>query len=79
MSRVTDISNKPHLGKIISLQLKRLNMTQKEFANNIGVDKVYLNRIIAGRSMPSLQMLRKIANGLQIDVKELANALLFEG
>lgn len=61
------------------MQLKRLNMTQKQFADNIGVDKVYLNRIIAGRSMPSLQMLRKIANGLQIDVKELANALLFEG
>ncbi len=79
MSRVTDIRNKPHLGKIISLQLKSLDTTQKEFANNIGVDKVYLNRIIAGRSIPSLQMLRKIANGLQIDVKELANALFFEG
>ena len=79
MSRVTDISNKPYLGKIISSRLKSLNMTQKEFANDIGVDKVYLNRIIAGRSIPSLQMLRKIANGLQIDVKELANALLLEG
>lgn len=79
MSRVTDISNKPHLGKIIALQLKSLNMTQKEFASDIGVDKVYLNRIITGRSIPSLQMIRKIANGLQIDVKELANALLFEG
>ncbi len=78
MSRITDISNKPHIGKIILLQLKSLNMTQKEFANDIGVDKVYLNRIIAGRSIPSLQMLRKIANGLQIDVKELANALFFE-
>lgn len=79
MSRTTNINNKPPLGTIISLRLKDMDRTQKWLANDVGTDNVYINRIIVGRSTPSLQMLRRIAKSLNIDVKELANALLCEG
>lgn len=78
MPRITNISNKPPLGTLISVTLLEMQKTQKWLSNDIGTDHVYLNRIITGRATPSLRMLGRIAKSLDINAKELVDTLLIE-
>lgn len=76
MSRSTIIVNRPPLGTIIAMRLKELNKTQRWLADNAKISQVYLCNILSGRATPTLKSLRKLAQSLDMDVKDLANALL---
>lgn len=76
MPRTTTIDNKPAFGKIIALELKKTGRTQRQFAQEIGISHVYLYRMISGRALPSLNMLKRLAKGLSLDVEDLTSALL---
>jgi len=41
-----------------------LNITQKELAEKVGLDQSHIARLESGRYNPSLQFLKKVANGL---------------
>lgn len=78
MSRTTSILGKPPLGTAIALRLKAMGKSQKWLAEEAGISPVYLCTVISGRAMPSMKLLCKIANALDIDAKNLTNALLSE-
>lgn len=75
MPRTTVTDNKPAFGKFVALELKRTNRTQRQFAQEIGISYVYLYRMISGRAIPSLKMLKRLAEGLNLDVEDLTNTL----
>ena len=76
MPRTISLKNKTALGKVIALRLKDMGKTLKWLAEDAGVDPICLCAVTAGRSNPTIKYLRKIANSLGIDVKDLVNALL---
>lgn len=61
--------------KTLGLRISRLradrDLSQREFAAMIGMDRMYLSKIEAGTTNPSFESLIKIANGLDIALKEL--------
>lgn len=76
MPRTTSIANKPPLGVLIATRLKEMEKNQKWLSENAQVGQVYLCAILAGRATPTIKFLRRIANSLDMDVRELVNALL---
>jgi transcriptional regulator with XRE-family HTH domain len=60
-----------YLGKNIKHYRKRLNLTQQELADKLGISLNFMGKIEVAFSKPSLDMLIKIANGLEITVSEL--------
>ena len=79
MSRTTSISNKPPLGTLIAVRLKEIGRNQKWLSEDAQIGQVYLCAVLAGRANPTIKLLRRIAHSLDIDVRELTNALLSEG
>ena len=51
-------------------KLKRVQ--QVEFAKRIGISVTTLGRIERGEKTPTAELLRKIANALDIDIEELS-------
>lgn len=49
--------------------LKRKGLTQNELSEKLGVSQVALNKVINGN--PTIETLLKIANVLEVDVREL--------
>lgn len=78
MPRSISTANKPPLGILIATRLKEMGKNQKWLSENAHVHQVYLCAVLAGRANPTIKLLRKIAHSLDIDVKELTNALLSE-
>lgn len=76
MSRTSTLNNKSPLGILIVMQLHKLGKNQKWLADGSGMSQVYLCNILAGRANPTMKSLRKLAQNLDIDVKDLANAML---
>lgn len=56
--------------RIAQLRLER-GMSQRRFALVIELDRVTLNHIEAGTANPTLDTLSRIAEGLDVDVREL--------
>lgn len=56
--------------KIIKLREQK-KMTQEKLAFENDFSKGYLSDIEAGKKLPSLQLLEKIAEALDVDIKEL--------
>ncbi len=79
MSRTTRAVNKPPLGALIATRLNEMGKNQKWLSENAQVNQVYLCAVLAGRANPTIKLLRRIARSLDIDVRELTNALLSEG
>lgn len=79
MSRTTSITNKPPLGTLIAVRLKDMGRNQKWLSEDAQVNQVYLCAVLAGRANPTIKLLRRISKSLDIDVKDLTNALLSEG
>ena len=79
MSRRTVISNRPPLGTIIASRLNQLDCSQKWLSEVTGISQVYLCNILAGKANPTIKLLRKIAKSLDINVKDLTDALLEQG
>lgn len=76
MSRTISMSNKPPLGVLITLRLQELGKNQKWLAKDADINAIYLCAVMAGRANPTINYLRKIANSLGMDVKDLTNAFL---
>lgn len=79
MSRTTNVNNKPPLGALIATRLIEKGKNQKWLAESANVNQIYLCAILAGRANPTIKLLKRIAISLDIDVKDLTNALLSEG
>ena len=59
------------MDKPIKNYLKKNNLTRDEFAESLGINKIYLNTIIAGLKLPSLKLLLKISEITDISTDEL--------
>lgn len=64
-------STKKLLGARIKELRKSRKMTQEKLAEMIGVDPKYVSFIEVGRSAPSLEAMEKIAQALDVDIKDL--------
>lgn len=56
--------------RVRELRIQR-GFSQEKFALLIGMDRTYLSSVEAGKRNISLENINKIANGLQITIKEL--------
>ena len=52
---------------------KRVNLTQAQFAEKVGVSNDTISRIERGIRSPSFDVLERIAKGLDVEVRELFN------
>jgi len=59
------------LGWKVQKLRKKHNMTQEEFAGQLGISRVYMGYIEQGRESPSLKLLMKIARKLGVSLTEL--------
>jgi transcriptional regulator with XRE-family HTH domain len=59
------------VGKKISQIRRRRNITAEKLAYENDISKSYISEIERGRKLPSLKMLTKIAEALDVDIKEL--------
>lgn len=64
-------TTKELLGARIKEIRKLRKMTQEKLAEKIGVDPKYVSFIEVGRSSPSLEALEKLAQALDVDIKDL--------
>ncbi len=64
---------KAALGARIKNLRRKLGYTQEQFAEAIGVAPRHVSRIENGVNSPSIDTLAKIADILQVDIKELFN------
>jgi transcriptional regulator with XRE-family HTH domain len=60
-----------NLGKNIKKYRKKANLTQQELANKLNISLNFMRKIEVAFSKPSLDMLIKIANGLDVSVSDL--------
>lgn len=59
------------LGRRIQKLRKQLDCTQEEFADKLGISRVYMGYIEQGRESPSLRLLMKIAGKLDMKIEDL--------
>jgi transcriptional regulator with XRE-family HTH domain len=59
------------LGVRIKELRKRAGLSQDQLAEKVGIESKYLSRIEVGKRQPSLETLENIADGLQVQMKEL--------
>lgn len=50
---------------------ERLGWTQTKLAQESGVSQTYISEIEAGKSQPTIKVLRKLASAMNISVSEL--------
>ncbi len=65
------------IGEAIRSWCQRNHVSQSKLAERLGVDHSYVSRIAAGQRIPSPDMVRKIADALDIPVEDMA-LLYFE-
>ena len=59
------------VGDMISLHRRELGLTQQELAGAVGVSRPQIANIEAGRSDPPVSVLRRYADALQCELKDL--------
>jgi len=62
---------KKMLGARIKELRKRRNLSQNDLSEQISIESNYLSRIEVGASYPSLEVLERIADALEIEMKTL--------
>ena len=62
-----------NLGQNIKHKRKKFGLTQQDLSDKIGVTLNHVGKIEVAYSKPSLDMIIKIANALNITVSELCN------
>ena len=65
---------KERLGPMVKEQRKKLNTTQEELADYVGVTPGFIGQIERGEAMPSLDTLQRLITHLYLDL----NALFFD-
>lgn len=65
------IECKKALGLRVSRLRTGLGLSQREFAATAGMDRMYLSKIEAGTTNPSLESIAKIAEGLGVDLADM--------
>jgi transcriptional regulator with XRE-family HTH domain len=53
------------------LLIAKRGMSQREFANDIGISHAYLSQLINGKKKPSPSTAGKIAKGLQVNIEDI--------
>jgi len=51
--------------------LKEKNMTGKQLAEQVGISTVAVSKIVSGNSFPRPEVLRKIAEALDVELRDL--------
>ena len=78
----TNVAIKRQLAKKIGIAIKfyrmKLNLTQEELADNVGVDRTYIGALEQGVKCGSVYCLYTIAQELNIPFKELFDIKLSE-
>lgn len=59
------------LGENIANARKKMNLTQKEFAETSGIDRSSLARIESGKINSTINKLREIASALDMKIEDL--------
>ncbi|MFH1015013.1 MAG: helix-turn-helix transcriptional regulator, partial [Nitrospirota bacterium] len=59
------------LGARIKELRKAKGLSQEELSEKVGIDSKHLSRIEVGKSYPSLDTLERIANALNVEIKDL--------
>lgn len=59
------------IGRRLSYWRDKRGLTLEKFAYENDISKGYLSELEAGKKLPSLKMLEKIADALEIDIKDL--------
>lgn len=59
------------IGRRISTLRTKQDLTLEKLAYENDISKGYLSELEAGKKLPSLKMLEKIAEALEVDIKEL--------
>ena len=62
------------LGQAIQERRLKLNLSQKELAQEAGVDRAYISNIEQAKRNPSLSALRNLAYGLRTRLSKLIGA-----
>lgn len=68
MVNETDVLN--NIGKIIIQRRKELGITQEDLAYSVNVDRTYIGYIENGKQNISISILCKIANVLNLNMKD---------
>ncbi len=67
---------KKQIGCLIKeLRIKKLNVSQDDFARSLGVDRTYLSRVESGKQNITINTLGKICDELGVSLKEFFSAL----
>lgn len=66
-----DILNSEIIGKFISEQRKKLNLTQKELADKLNITSQAISKWENGRGLPDIETLKLLSEIFQIDIKNI--------
>lgn len=79
MEKIDKLNINVEMGKRIEYLRKQKKFTQEELAFRSNINKNYLCDIEKGRRNPTLIILKKIANGLEITLEELFKGVGLNG
>lgn len=63
------------IGKRVSQERRKKNLTTEKLAYENGISKGYLSDIENGKKLPSIKMLERIAEALEVDISTLFKPL----
>ena len=63
------------LGKRLSQERRKKNLNTEKLAYENGISKGYLSDIENGKKLPSIKMLERIADALEVDISVLFKPL----
>jgi HTH-type transcriptional regulator/antitoxin HigA len=66
---------KPVLCDVIKTRMNEMNLTQKSLAEMLGISAPRVNEYLCGKSLPTLQIARKIHKKLNIDANVILGAV----
>jgi transcriptional regulator with XRE-family HTH domain len=61
--------NKPTFGELLKRKRRELSLTQRDLAKKLGTTASHINFLEAGRRRPSLSLIRRLSDILELDAK----------
>ena len=71
MAMIEQNPNRIRLGRNIRILRERQGISLRKFAKMVGMDYAYLSNLETGKVTPTLDVISKIADGLDQDVRDL--------